>query len=218
MSKMFGDHHRAWQDEFGTRQLADHVEQTGTMSEIGKYERRFIESRDMFFLSTIDERGQPTVSYKGGETGFVKVTSEKTLVFPIYDGNGMFLSVGNVSGNGKIGLLFIDFETPHRLRIHGTAEAVRDDALLQRYAEAQLIVRVEVSEVFANCPRYVHRYQRQDDSKYVPRSGQTTPVPAWKRLDSIQDVLPERDQNAAADAGGTITIYEYLDRHGKGEA
>ncbi len=217
MTELFGDQHRAWQDAFGTRQLADHIEQAGVMCTIGKYERRFISSRDMFFLSTIDDRGQPTVSYKGGDPGFVRVIDEKTLVFPVYDGNGMYLSVGNISGNGKVGLLFMDFEKPHRLRVHGTAEAVSDGSLLEHYAEAQLIVRVHVSEVFANCPRYVHNYTRAESSQYVPRHGEATPVPAWKRLDDIQDVLPERDHGAADRAGGTITIHEYLDKLGNGE-
>src|SRR5690606_3046802 len=80
----------------------------------------FIEARDFFFLSTVDPNGRPTVSYKGGAPGFVSVR-DNTLVFPCYDGNGMFLSVGNIEGNPNVGLLFMDFQTPRRLRVQGTA-------------------------------------------------------------------------------------------------
>ena len=100
--------------------------------------RRSIESRDMFFLSTIDHQGRPTVSYKGGDPGFVRVIDNKTIAFPCYDGNGMFYSMGNLMGNGQVGMLFIDFEKPHRLRLQGIANVENGDPLLQNYAEAQL--------------------------------------------------------------------------------
>ena len=51
----------------------------------------------MFFLSTIDHQGRPTVSYKGGDPGFVRVLDSKTVAFPCYDGNGMFYSMGKLA-------------------------------------------------------------------------------------------------------------------------
>jgi hypothetical protein len=70
-----------------------------------------------FFLSTIDHQSRPTVSYKGDDSGFVRVVDSKVVVFPCYDGNGMFYSMGNLLGNPQVGMLFIDFEKPHRLRL-----------------------------------------------------------------------------------------------------
>ena len=64
--------------------------------EISEDEKTFIGSRDMFFLSTVDPDGMPTVSYKWGTTGFVKVTDKSTLIFPGYDGSGMLYSIGNI--------------------------------------------------------------------------------------------------------------------------
>ena len=118
-------------------------------TEIPPEHKTFIESRDMFFLSTIDHQGRPTVSYKGGDPGFVCVLDNKTIAFPCYDGNGMFYSMGNLMGNGQVGMLFIDFEKPHRLRLQGIASVDDGDPLLQNYAEAQLVVRVTVTEIFA---------------------------------------------------------------------
>lgn len=79
----------------------------------------------MFFLATADAQGRPSCSYKGGEPGFVRVLDEQTLAFPRYDGNGMFLSLGNALENPHVGLLFIDFVRARRLRFNGEASAPR---------------------------------------------------------------------------------------------
>ena len=160
MSRLYGPVHRSLQDRFDTRRLADNVETRVVLTEIPQEHKAFIESRDMFFLSTIDHQGRPTVSYKGGDPGFVRVLGSKTLAFPCYDGNGMFYSMGNLLGNPQVGMLFVNFEKPHRLRVQGTASVDDNDPLLREYAEAQLVVRVAVSEIFRNCPRYVHRYEK----------------------------------------------------------
>jgi len=133
-----------------------------------------------------------------------------TLAFPSYDGNGMFLSMGNIAASAKIGMLFIDFETPHRLRIHGIATVDRDDPLMTEFVGAELLVRVTVTETFINCPRYVHRYQRVQTSKYAPQAGNPAPPPPqWKRLDVMQDVLPQHERRLAQEMGGTITFEDY---------
>jgi predicted pyridoxine 5'-phosphate oxidase superfamily flavin-nucleotide-binding protein len=218
MTKIYGDQHRAIQDAFGTKNLADRVNEIIVATEIADDRKGFIESRDMFFLATIDHRGYPTCSYKGGNPGFVRVLDSKTLAFPSFDGNGMFLSMGNITANNKIGMLFIDFETPHRLRIHGTASIDQHDSLIAEFHGAQLVVRVAVTEIFINCPRYIHKYQRIDTSKYIPQDGYATPPAQWKRINAVQDVLPERDKNVADLLGGIITPEEYGAMLMKGEA
>jgi predicted pyridoxine 5'-phosphate oxidase superfamily flavin-nucleotide-binding protein len=137
----------------------------------------------MFFLATVDESGQPSCSYKGGAPGFVRVVDPRTLAFPNYDGNGMFLSMGNIAQSRKVGMLFIDFERPRRMRLSGEARISNDDPLLADYPEAQFIVRVAVTQVFPNCPRYVHQYRLVERSTYVPKTGSTTPIPNWKKSD-----------------------------------
>jgi hypothetical protein len=82
----------------------------------------------------------------------------------------MFYSMGNLLGNPQVGMLFVNFEKPHRLRLQGIASIDDDDSLLTEYAEAQLVVRVAVSEIFRNCPRYVHRYEKVQTFAFVPRS------------------------------------------------
>lgn len=214
----YGDEQRALQQRFQTGRMADLLEQVIVHPEIEEAERAFIEARDMFFLATVDGSGQPTCSYKGGDPGFVKVVDPATLAFPSYDGNGMFLSMGNIRTTARVGLLFIDFETPHRLRVQGTAAVREADPLLAAYPGADLVVRVAVSQVFVNCSRYVHRYQRVKASRYVPRAGCETPFAEWKRIDVVQEALPPRDAGKTAKAGGTITIEEYEAKRHAGEA
>ena len=147
MDSFYTGDQRALQEQFQTGRMADLLEQVIVHSEVQDDERAFIESRDMFFLATVDAGGQPTCSYKGGDPGFVKVVEPATIAFPSYDGNGMFLSMGNIRATARIGLLFIDFETPHRLRVQGTASVNDRDPLLAAYPGADLVVRVAVSRI-----------------------------------------------------------------------
>jgi hypothetical protein len=218
MRKFYTDGQRQLQEQFETTKMADLLQQAIVHAEVQDAERAFIESRDMFFLATVDGQGQPTCSYKGGDPGFVKVVDPKTLVFPIYDGNGMFLSLGNVATTTRVGLLFIDFEIPHRLRVQGTASVVLSGSLLEHYHEADVLVRVTVSEIFVNCSRYVHKYQRVAASRYVPREKCQTPFAEWKRIDVVQEALPPRDAGRAEAAGGTITLEDYEAKLAAGQA
>lgn len=193
MTEMFHEGSRALQERFDTRRLADRIEDKLVHDTITEHDRVFIEARDMFFLATADEEGRPNCSYKGGDPGFVRVVDEHTIAFPNYDGNGMYLSMGNVLRNPHVGLLFIDFERGHRMRLNGDASIDPDDELMRDYPEAQFIVRVRAREVFPNCPRYIHRYVRRERSRFVPDGEQLTPVPAWKRSDWACDALPEDD-------------------------
>ena len=217
MSWLFDDDHRALQDRFGTRALADRLEQGDLRRHIGPAEAGFIEARDMFFLSTIDGQGRPTVSYKGGAPGFVAVVDGATLAFPSYDGNGMYLSMGNIAGRAQVGMLFIDFETPRRLRLQGEAELSDDAAVLARWPGADLAVRVSVSGLWVNCPRYVHRYRRVEESRYVPDAQGAAPLAGWKRIDDMQDVLApgeaaEGRRQGLIDEGGWVARVDAGDR------
>lgn len=211
MSRLYGEQHRQLQDAFSTRKMADRVEELACKTEFDEESKGFIEQMDMFFLSTVDHQGRPTVSYKGGDAGFVKIIDSKTLAFPSYDGNGMFFSIGNISTKPQVGLLFISFEAPHRIRVQGTATISRDDPLMKEYKEVEFIVRVTLSELWQNCPRYVHQRTKVRDSRYVPRENCETPIAEWKRLDLVQDVLPEADANKVKKLG-TIQIEEWINK------
>jgi len=178
---------RELQDRFDTRRLADRLDEKLGRTAFTPEDRAFIDSRPMFFLASADAQGQPDCSYKGGMPGFVRVTGESELSFPSYDGNGMFRSLGNVLANPRVGLLFVDFEQPRRLRVLGVARLEEPDG---KVAGAQLMVRVRAERIFPNCPRYIHRMQLVEPSAYAPRPGHEPPEPGWKQ--HFRDVLPRR--------------------------
>jgi len=209
MSRLYGPEHRALQERFDTGRLADGLEKRIVQTEFIDEFREFIERQDMFWLATVDHSGRPTVSYKGGDPGFVRVLDQYTVAFPSYDGNGMYYSMGNIAGDDQVGLLFMDFENPYRLRLQGTATIDDQDPLLESYKEAQLIVRVRVSEIFRNCPRYVHRYERVEASKFIPRDGIETPLAEWKRVEEMQEMLSPEDRERAAKEGPLQTRAKY---------
>lgn len=193
MSEVYRDSHRQLQDAYDTRRLADRLEASLLHDTIQPSDKDFIERMDMFFLATVDERGHVNCSYKGGEPGFVRVVDEHTLAFPNYDGNGMYLSMGNIREARQVGLLFIDFESQKRMRLNGEATIREDDPLKTAFPEAQFIVRVRAREIFPNCPRYIHKMKLVERSRFVPKPGCDTPVPGWKKGDWVADTLPEHD-------------------------
>ena len=190
---MYHEGSRGLQDRYATRRLADRLVEVVAHTAFTDKDREFIESRPMFFLATADAEGRPDCSYKGGRPGFVRVLDPHTLAFPSYDGNGMFKSLGNLVVNPQVGLLFIDFERPNRLRVNGRAEWRENDPLLADFVGAQLVVRVRAEAIFPNCPRYIHRMQPIETSEYAPCEGHTPPIPEWKTRSVFNEVLPPGD-------------------------
>ena len=177
-----------------------------------------VASLDFFYLATVNGDGEPTVSYKGGAQGFVRVVSPGQLMFPNYDGNGMFLSMGNIDETCHIGLLFMSFETPQRLRVQGNARLREDAECLTRFPGANMVVQVDITSCFVNCARYIHTYSRVERSQYVPDESGNQPFPSWKRIDQFQTTLSPDDQARVNDNGGLLTHEEYRRLLAEGES
>lgn len=192
MTNPYHDGQREIQERFDTRRLADRLAE-GSSETFDERLTRFIEARDMFFIASADADGSPDCSYKGGDPGFVRVVNEVTLTFPVFDGNGMFRTLGNLSVNPSVGLLFVDFEGGTRLRVNGDASVHFDDPLLESHRGAQGIVRVRARTIFANCRRYVHEYRKVSASEFVPRDDIEPPVPDWKLDPWFEGTLPVAD-------------------------
>jgi uncharacterized protein len=192
-SILFHDGNRALQDEFGSRALADRLEQRLMRTAFSDDDRSFIESAIYFFLATADTNGRPDCSYKGGAPGFVRVTAPSELAFADYDGNGMFKSLGNIDVNPHVGLLFIAMHgKPQRLRVNGIARVERNDSLMSEIAGTQLIVRVTAKAIFPNCPRNIPELELKGQAKHVPLAGEPRVEPGWKNFDAFKDVVPPR--------------------------
>lgn len=199
MSILYHDGNRQLQDEFQSRAIADRLEQVTTRALFTDEDREFIQSRIFFFLATADDQGRADCSFKGGAAGFVRVSAPEELVFPDYDGNGMFKSLGNIAVNPNVGLLFLDFEKPRRMRVNGTAVISRHDPLLAHTVGAQLIVRVKARAIFPNCPRYLPKMQLIEPSAYAPQAGIVAPEPAWKSFPEFKSFIPPRRKTYSGD-------------------
>jgi predicted pyridoxine 5'-phosphate oxidase superfamily flavin-nucleotide-binding protein len=189
---MYHAGNRDMQERFGSTALANRLLQVTHRTAFTEGDKSFIESRAFFFLATATPEGAPDCSFKGGPPGFVRVTGPNTLVWPDYDGNGMFKSLGNVVANPQIGLLFIAMEeAPKRLRVNGRAEISFDDPMMAEFHGAQALVRVTAEHIFPNCPRYIPNIKDSEPSIYTPCEAE--PVePAWKGFEDFRDVVPGR--------------------------
>lgn len=218
MPKQYTDAQLALQREFESEALAARLGSSVVRTEFTDSDAVFIAAQDMFFVASVDDSGQPTCSYKGGEPGFVCVVNSKTLRFPLYDGNGMFLSAGNVQATSKVGLLFISFEVPHRLRIDGMASLSRANDDLAQYPGALLVATVAATAIYVNCPRYIHTRRTVAPSKYLPKPGGPQPLPQWKRLELFTDVLSPEECERVREAGGTLPLESYRALLARGDA
>jgi predicted pyridoxine 5'-phosphate oxidase superfamily flavin-nucleotide-binding protein len=190
--RLYGDGARSLQDAFDSRRLADALSSFTVHEELTDDDVMLIERQSTVWIGTVDDDGWPDVSYKGGTVGFVTVASPRELRIPFYDGNGMWRTLGNVTDNGRVALLFIDTDRPWRMRLHGRGRVSVEAADLERHVGAQAVLVVAVGRIFPNCGRYIHR--DGSISKFVPQPDHEVPIPDWKRFEPLRPLLPARDQ------------------------
>ncbi len=142
-------------------------------------EIEFIQSRDSFYMSTIGSNDWPYIQHRGGEKGFVRVLNQKQIVFPDYRGNKQYISVGNLTGNDKIALFFMDYPSRTRLKMIGTTKIVdpkSDAELFNSFSfneNSNRIERAFLIDVVGydwNCPQFI--------------------TPRWTEAEIKQAVLP----------------------------
>lgn len=91
-------------------------------TELTAEQRVFLAAADTFFLATLHPDGTGAeLSHRGGNPGFVHVTSPRTLTWRDHPGNSMFLTLGNLARDPRAGLLFLDWTTGRTLQLTGEA-------------------------------------------------------------------------------------------------
>ena len=190
---MFHQGNRELQQLFGSTALADRLVERLRRSEFTDDDRDFIQSLEFFFVATATRDGHPDCSFKGGASGFVRIVQPDLLVWPDYDGNGMFKTLGNINDNPFVGLLFIRMgASPKRLRVNGRAQVVLEDPLMEEFAGAQALIRVTPIDIFPNCPRYIPDLATGTPSPYVPCNERPPVEPTWKSNPAWKEVVPPR--------------------------
>ncbi len=188
---LYGDGARALQDEFDSRRLADRLAEVTVHTALDEGDLALLADQSAVWVATVDADGWPDVSYKGGNPGFVKAVDPTELHLPIYNGNGMWRTLGNVRDNGRVALLFVDQGRPWRMRVHGVGTVLTTPEVIAGHHGAEAVLQVRVARVFPNCGRYIH--QQGAISPFVPQPGSEPPVPEWKQLPFLREVLPAHD-------------------------
>jgi predicted pyridoxine 5'-phosphate oxidase superfamily flavin-nucleotide-binding protein len=160
---------------------------------LGPAEVAFIEARDGFYQATVSETGWPYVQYRGGPAGFVRAVSSTTIGYADLRGNRQYISVGNLAGNDRVALLFVDHATPARLKLFGRARLIEDtdEAHLDglgAHADRGRIERAVLIDVVAatwNCPQHITRRFTADEVRVAT-------APLLERITQLEQQLAER--------------------------
>lgn len=156
---------RAMQETMGSRKAYAKAD-GGPMhhDRLGAAEAGFIAARDSFYMASVGETGWPYIQHRGGPAGFVKVLDEATLGFADYRGNRQYVSVGNLLGDDRVSLFFMDYPNQARLKLLGRARAVApedDPGLIARLAMPDYPAKVERGILIAveafdwNCSQHI---------------------------------------------------------------
>jgi predicted pyridoxine 5'-phosphate oxidase superfamily flavin-nucleotide-binding protein len=181
---------RLLQERLGTAKRAEQFYANQVLDHVNEQMRDFIGQRDLMFVATADADGNCDATLRAGEVGFVRVLDERTLVYPEYRGNGVMASLGNMSENAHVGLLFVDFTgTRVGLHVNGSVRLYHDPAAFRgsaslahanKKAESPLEhwVEVTVHEAYIHCSKHVPRYNV---------------LPAERRAEARPDEVAEGD-------------------------
>ena len=110
-------------------------------------QQQAIRRADTFFIGSVHGTTGADASHRGGQPGFVRVDGERRLRFPDYAGNNMFQTLGNLTADPRMGLLFLDFDTGTTLQLTGRARILWARDQFADLTGAERAVEVEVDEV-----------------------------------------------------------------------
>ena len=182
MSRLYEDQHRALQDRFQSRPMADRIEQIALKTEIGPEDQAFIESRDFFFLTTVDTRaGRPSPTRAAHPVSCASST-RRTSCSPATTATACTCRWATSPPTRTSASCSSTSSARSGCACRARRKCPAPEHLAC-FKEAELVVRVKITELWMNCPRYIHRYQKLKTSRYVPQADIETPLCEWKRID-----------------------------------
>ncbi|MGH9820374.1 MAG: pyridoxamine 5'-phosphate oxidase family protein [Pyrinomonadaceae bacterium] len=189
--KMFTESVKAAQTHYGTRKNYARIEAHAGPAEfdgLGDLERDFIESRDGFYMATVNEEGQPYIQFRGGPVGFLKVLDRNTLGYADFRGNLQYISVGNLSVNNKAALFLMDYVNQRRLKIlvrievkdaANAANLIENLRMPDYKAKVERAMTLRVEAFDWNCPQHITPRFTVDEIKRIV-------APVYERIDELE--------------------------------
>ena len=170
------------QEQHGTTDRARSFYGRQVIDHLNDRMRQFIARQEMMFVSTSDAGGDCDCTFRAGPPGFVHVIDRHCLAYPEYRGNGVMASLGNITENGHVGLLFVDFFTDiiglhvnGRAALVGNAEVTAMSSLpasMHRALDAgggrrpERWVWVTVEEAYIHCSKHIPWLAKRDKAIY----------------------------------------------------
>jgi predicted pyridoxine 5'-phosphate oxidase superfamily flavin-nucleotide-binding protein len=184
---------RRVQEEQGSRASYARMERgPDAGAELGPDEAAFVAARDSFYMATVSETGWPYVQHRGGPAGFVRVLDPRTLGFADFRGNRQYVSVGNLTHDDRVSLIFVDYPNRARLKVLGRATLIGSERrdVLGRLApsgsrariERGVLVRVEAFDW--NCPQHI-------TPRYTAAEIEEATAPLRRRIAELERLLAE---------------------------
>jgi uncharacterized protein len=134
----------------------------------------FVRLSPFAVLSTASPDGEPEVSPRGGDPGFVKVLDEHRLLLPDRQGNNRMDSLRNLVANPRAALMFLVPGIDETLRVYGRTALHGPDDLgidLTEFGRPPLSVLVlHVERAYFQCSKSVMRSELWNPERRVERS------------------------------------------------
>lgn len=155
---------RAAQQKNGSREAYARLASDGAPDELTEIEAAFISLRDSFYMATVGEDGWPYVQHRGGPPGFVKILGPRVLGIADFRGNRQYVSVGNLAGDDRASLFFMDYPNRRRLKVLSRARAIdlhENPELIAKLVDAAYGAKIERALIFEieafdwNCPQHI---------------------------------------------------------------
>ena len=193
---------RALQERHGSRRQYERLERSGPTPQLGPMELDFLAERDSFYWATIGSTGWPYVQHRGGPKGFLKIVDDHTLALADFRGNRQYISAGNLLGDNRVAMIFVDYPTQSRLKILGRIDVLEGEPArewierLREPGSKDVIERVFVIHVEAfdwNCPQHI-------TPRYTAEEIQEVVRPMEERLRALEEENAALRKHARGDS------------------
>ena len=140
--------------------------------------RRFIGQSPFCILGTATPDGEPDLSPRGGDPGFVHIADDHTLLLADRPGNNRLDTLSKLAANPSVSILFMVPGIDETLRVYGTVTIEETsryaDLFLTKESKSTTVIRVDVSRAMFHCPKALIRSRLWDPSTQLNSLDQPT--------------------------------------------